>query len=286
MSGEMHQHFQYFIPEFVMNSSKNGRKFLPIAFSAAAIAMGTASSAQAALMISFNIQDSLNIFNSTITCVDNAACDTNAATGTIVLANGQIAIPGFVVNGSTHTSKKSSGAGGLNELTSGSSTVSFNSTNASTFALARVVVSDTDYVGPSTTFSTSGSGTFVGAAGSTILMNYLNDPANQQGAEDPDDRPGNLVDTFSFTSPDANQSFSHNGDGILGSPDGALYGMSLVFDFTLMSGGSLVSRGQAIEKPTDVPEPASMLLFGIALGGVGLISRRKSSAQAMVKKTN
>lgn len=269
-----------------MKISKRRRSFLPVALSAAAIAMGSAGSAQAALMIAFNIQDSLNIFNNTVTCIDNAACDTNAATGTIVLANGTIAIPGFVVNGSTHTSRKSSGAGSLNELTSGSSTVSFNSTNASTFAQARVVLSDTDYVGPSTKFSTSGSGTFVSAAGSTILMNYLNDPANQQGAEDPGDRPGNLVDTFSFTSPDANQSFSHNGDGILASSDGDRYGMSLVFDFTLMSGGSLVSRGQAIEKATDVPEPASMLLVGIALAGAGIVSRRKSKAEAMVTKSN
>jgi hypothetical protein len=126
-----------------------------------------------------------------------------------------------------------------------------------------VTVSATDFVPPSTTAFTSGSGTFQTVAGSTIELAWWNDPTNEQGAEDPNDTPGVLLEpAFFFAAPTAPLSFAHNG-GPFNVEDLLPYSMTLQFHITLPAGAELVSRGQTVNKDVaTVAEPASPLLFG------------------------
>ena len=73
--------------------------------------------------------------------------------------------------------------------------------NTNNFAVDIVVtVSATDYAPPSLRAFTSGSGTFQNVGGSTVDLRWWNDSLNRQGAEDPNDTPGNLLDFFNFVS--------------------------------------------------------------------------------------
>jgi hypothetical protein len=138
--------------------------------------------------------------------------------------------------------------------------------NTNNFAVdILVTVSATDFVPPSFTAFTSGSGTFQDVAGSTIDLRWWNDPANQQGAETPNDTPGNLLDFFNFVSTFVPESFAHNG-GPFSVQDLLPYSMTLQFHLTLPAGAELVSRGQTVNKDVnEVAEPASLLLFGTGL---------------------
>jgi hypothetical protein len=53
--------------------------------------------------------------------------------------------------------------------------------------------------------------------------------------------------------------------------------MTEVFTYTLLANGELVSRGTTEIKTNDIPEPASLFLFGSAMIGLSLIRRRKKS---------
>jgi hypothetical protein len=153
------------------------------------------------------------------------------------------------------TSAKSPGTGGLNTLSSAGTVVqNLGLVNH----LILLTISDIDFVGPASEFTATGSGTWVDPTlpvaygGSTITMEWWNDPANTQGAESPGDTPGFLVFTDSNTpvGPDSNQSFSFNSTGALANPDLGLFSMTLDNELTLGPGIRLESRGQALSKPT------------------------------------
>ena len=135
--------------------------------------------------------------------------------------------------------------------------------NTNNFAVdILVAVSATDFMPTSTTAFTSGSGTFQNVGGASIDLLWWNDPTNQQGAEDPNDTPGGLLDSFSFAAPTAPLSFAHNG-GPFVVADLLPYSMTLQFHIVLPAHGELVSRGQTINKDVfTVAEPASPLLLG------------------------
>ena len=245
------------------------RTMRPAALAAALCGLGAVTGAQATLIISYTA--TAGALTNSVTCVDNnAACDTDPTVDRIVLANGTSPLPGLLVNGSTHYSTT---AGGMNLISSGSSSIFW--TGPGTVSL-NVSVSDTDFIGPSFVVETTGSGTFTTAQGSTINLGWYNDPLNRQGADTSTDRPGNLVDSFAFIAPDASQSFSHNFSGPLAFPDLGPFSMTLGFDFTLISGGVLTSRGMTELKPVGkVPEPGTLALLGFGLAGLAFTRRRK-----------
>src|SRR5207344_151224 len=125
-------------------------------------------------------------------CADNSGtgCDLNPAIGTIQLANQTIG--GIQVNGSIQTSVGTPANPGPLDILNTSSLSLINTTAVPVSFL--VTIGDTDFAAPVTSFATSGSGVWQTANGSTITLNWFNDPANAQGADNPTDTPGNLID--------------------------------------------------------------------------------------------
>jgi len=174
-------------------------------------------------------------------------------------ASASIIIAGVQVFGSLHTATY----GPLSNMLNSSSLQIINNTGVAADIL--VTVSATNFVPPSFRAFTSGSGTFQDLGGATIDLRWWDDPSNQQGAETPADTPGNLIDSFSFASTFAPESFAHNG-GPFGVADLLPYSMTLQFHITLPAGAELVSRGQTINKDIgQVSEPAPLLLLGAGL---------------------
>jgi len=227
----------------------------------AAAALLAAGPAHAVLQISGTVG------GVSVQCADqDFSCDQNPLAGQLSI--GDQTLGGVQFIGSSQTQIVGPPT---NKLDTSSFQIINNSGGSVDIALA---VSGTSFASPTTIFSASGGGTFETAAGSTIDLSFFADPANDQGADTPTDAPGTQVFTGSHVAAGLTDTFSIN-SGTLPLVETGPFSMTLLASGTLINGGSLVGRTQALVTDVTIPEPGSLTLLGGALLGTGLVLRRR-----------
>jgi len=238
----------------------------------AALLAASVNPADAALLLAIDV-------NGVQACAsdNNGGCgfgaviiDLDPAVGVMSFGNTPISIGRLEITGSVQQAT----IGGLQNVLNTSSTQLTNTTGApisGTFA-----VSATEFTPPVSFASVSGSATWENAVGSSILMQWYNDPSNAQGAQTATDTPGVLLascaDAVTLIADATACSF-----GPLPISDLDPFSMTLYTQFTIAGGATVVNRGQTIikEVAADVPEPATMGLLGLSLLGAGIVRRRR-----------
>jgi len=249
----------------------------------------TQTPAQATLLISGSFDGGGAVF-----AVDNSAVNTCGAiavncqlpdldptVGTLTLGPTSVGSGGGLsVQGTVQTSDKATVPGTINRLDSTGTQV----TAVSGTHTYIVTIGDTGFIGPVLQATTTGAGQFshlgLGYGDTDILMEWFNDPLNDQGAQTPGDTPGTLLDSFAFDPTGAQNpvSFSHTG-GPFGVNDPNLFSMTLQFSGTLQEGVRLTGRELTEIKPlVAVPMPTPLVLIGAGLLAAGLTSRLRRSS--------
>jgi hypothetical protein len=154
-------------------------------------------------------------------------------------------------------------------------------TNGAT-AVIQAVLSGMNFPGPANASQLSASGQWSATPGSSVTAKWFNDPANGLGATSFNDTPGNQIGgtyVSPAATPDPLSSYSFTSPIFpLGAPDLGLFSMTEQWTYVLAASGSLDSRGQTEIAFDVIPEPASMMLLGTAMAGLGIVARRKNKA--------
>lgn len=176
--------------------------------------------------------------------------------------------PGYSVSFSESTVTKGGVFNAIN-----SSALQITNTTGGT-VMTSISVGDNDFIGPQSTASIASSTTWQTAIGSTIGLSWYDDPTNTQPLLGGVGPIGQLVGSTSHTVIEVADSFSFKLDGLPVS-DPSNFAMTLHFEFSLVDGGTLVSRGQNELKAIPEPGTVFMALSGLSALGLFWVRRRR-----------
>lgn len=263
-------------------------KWLPVGLVAAGFTLlGAPRDARAVLVLEGTIQvdGSAPV---TVFASDNNSLTGSAPAGAIILTDVDLTTPntltlapGAIVPGYSVGSSSSFDLKALANNQINSNALQIVNTTGQTVT-TNIAVGDNGFVGPANQAIASGGGTFSNATGSTYSIFFYNDPSNAQFLN-VGSIPGTLIASHAFTgseAPGLNNTVSFN-SGPLGVNDPDGFGMALRFNFSLVNGGTFVSRGQNEFKTNVVPEPSTLAMAGmggLTLLGFGWRRRRQLAA--------
>jgi hypothetical protein len=250
-------------------------QFLRVGVIAGFLALGIHSQAEATLMISGTIGgvSFCATDNNSVCTFGTQLTDTNATAGTLSIADNTL------IGGISFTGSAQQATYGPTQNILNTSFLQATNTSGAT-VVGTVAVSATGFVGPATTAYASGSATYQNAVGSSTTIEWYNDPANSQGAENPADRPGTMIATTT-----KNVTLVADALAFAAGPvpvnDPNLFSMTIGTNFSLVAGGTIVGNSQTELKPTisQVPEPATLALFGTGLTWLGARRRRRQQGR-------
>jgi hypothetical protein len=166
--------------------------------------------------------------------------------------------------------------GNVNILDTTAFTVA-NTSTTDTYLLTASLVGQ-NFMGPANLVAAAGSGTF----NTTITANDVYGPVTYTYFDDPGNTgvagAGNQVAQFNFPSSSGfDVGLGTSSSSAINPPDGLTYGMSEEWTYTLAPGQELVSRGLSETKTFAAPEPATLLVLGAGIFGLGVVRRRRKS---------
>ncbi len=230
---------------------------------------GIAAVATIAFVPSANatLQLSIGANGSTFTCADGQlGCDLSGG------ANNLLTVNTLVGGAFVQITLVQSVAGAVNSLQMSSSNIENQSGAPLTVTL---LASQTDFLGPVSAISNSGSLTFnnnVGATDSTLK--FWADAANTQGAN-PTNTPGTLLESVSGAAATNPDSFA--GSNVAAFVDSNSFSMTEGAALALIVGGSITGFNQSMVTTAAVPEPASLGILGLGMLGLGMVQYRRRS---------
>ncbi len=228
---------------------------------------GIAAVATIAFVPSANatLQLSIGANGSTFTCADGQlGCDLSGG------ANNLLTVNTLVGGAFVQITLVQSVAGAVNSLQMSSSNIENQSGAPLTVTL---LASQTDFLGPVSAISNSGSLTFnnnVGATDSTLK--FWADAANSQGAN-PTNTPGTLLESVSGAATTNPDSFA--GSNVAAFNAAGPFSMTEGAALALIVGGSITGFNQSMVTTAAVPEPASLGNLGLGMLGLGMVRYRR-----------
>jgi hypothetical protein len=245
------------------------RKLLLVFGAVVAFGLSNASRADALLMAAIDVNgvQACATDNNVFCGFGTQITDLDPAVGVMSFGNVPVVIGGLAITGSSQQQIITATQNILNTSSTQLENVSGGVLNVN------LAIGATDYLPQVFQAFVSGSSTWENAVGSSITMQWFNDPNNAQGGETSTDTPGVMLDSFTDAiTLIADSTAYSNGPIAINDPNN--FSMTLFTNLTMTAGAKAVNRGQTLIKPYQVvPEPATTALFGLGLATVFLRRR-------------